>query len=504
MVTVQSDSAGSTFQGAAAARGFGKITDLPELLQDEARGMRGDGRSGKLRGLLGLIAVAIVAGGGSVAQAEDKAKQPASIWEQETLTGDWGGARSALKAKGIDIGLSYIAETFAVLSGGLRQRASFEGRIDLAVDTDLEKLVGWKGASTNVTVFQIHNGGFNVADNVGSIADPSNIDALATTRLFNIWFQQNFFDDRISVRVGQLGIDLESFTSMTSGGLINGTFGWPGIFAANMINGGPAYPLASPGVRVLIKPTEDLTVLAAVLSGDPAGHNCNDNPQVCNRYGTTFSFSGGALWIGELQYAINQGKDTTGLPGVYKLGAWYETADFADQHFGLNGVGTIVSHADPTVVNPLNHRGNWGIFGMIDQTVWRQQRTSLSLFVRGSVSPSDRNLISFYVDGGAGIKGLFPGRAEDVLTFGVAYAKISRDAVALDQDTLAINGPPYPIRNEEAVLELSYQAQIAPWWILQPDLQYIVHPGGNVPDPNDPNVTLGNAFIAGIRSTIKF
>ncbi len=48
--------------------------------------------------------------------------------------------------------------------------------------------------------------------------------------------------------------------------------------------------------------------------------------------------------------------------------------------------------------------------------------------------------------------------------------------------------------------------QLAPWWTLQPDLQYIVHPGGNVPDPNDPtNATVvKNAFIAGVRSTIKF
>jgi len=39
---------------------------------------------------------------------------------------------------------------------------------------------------------------------------------------------------------------------------------------------------------------------------------------------------------------------------------------------------------------------------------------------------------------------------------------------------------------------------------VQPDQQYIIHPGGNVPDANDLNVTVRNAFIAGVRSTIKF
>ena len=307
------------------------------------------------------------------------------------------------------------------------------------------------------------------------------------------------------MRVGQLAADDEFIASPTAGGLINGTFGWAGILAANMINGGPAYPLATPGRASRLKPTEELTVLAAVFSGDPAGRDCNDNPQVCNRHGTTFSFSGGALWMGELQYAINQGKKAAGLPGVYKLGGWYATADFADQHFGLDAAGGVVSLADPTAAGPLNHRGNWGIYGVADQMVWRADESSLNLFARGGVAPSDRNLISYYVDGGAGFKGLLPGRADDVLTFGVAYAKISSDAAALDQDTLSFTGPPYPIRDEEVVFELSYQAQIAPWWIVQPDLQYIVHPGGNVPDPNDPtNATVVNAFVAGIRSTIKF
>jgi porin len=466
--------------------------------------MRSSDNSTKVRQPI-MVAMVVAAIGASGAQAEEKTKAPPSIWEQATLTGDWDGARTALKDKsGIDITVNYVNEVFAVLSGGLQRRASYEGRLEFSVDTDLQKLIGLSGGSSHVTIYQIHNGGRNATDNVGSIADPSNIDALATTRLFTAWFQQNAFDDRVSLRIGQLAADDEFITSPTAGGLINGTFGWAGVLAANMISGGPAFPLATPGARLAVKPTDQLTILAAVFSGDPAGANCNDNPQACNRYGTTFSFSGGTLWMGEVQYAIDQEKKAMGLPGVYKLGGWYATADFADQHFGLDGAGNVVSLADPTVAGPLNHRGDWGVYGVADQMVWRSDQQSLNLFVRSGVSPSDRNLISYYVDGGAGLKGPLPGRADDVLTFGFAYAKISRDAAALDQDTLALNGPPYPIRDEEVVFELSYQAQIAPWWIVQPDLQFIVHPGGNVPDPNNPNATVGNAFVAGIRSSIKF
>jgi porin len=127
----------------------------------------------------------------------------------------------------------------------------------------------------------------------------------------------------------------------------------------------------------------------------------------------------------------------------------------------------------------------------------------LSLFLRGGITPQDRNLISYYMDGGAGIKGPFPGRADDVLTLGVAYAEISGDAVDLDRDALAFNGPPFVVRNPEVVFELSYAAQIAPWWIVQPDVQYILHPNGGQ-NPDDPTMKLDSAFLAGARSTIKF
>ena len=454
---------------------------------------------------LATVVVAMVMGAGlSAARAAEPVKPPSSIWEQPTLTGDWGGARTALADKGIEITLNYTGEVFNVMSGGLERRASYEGLLEFSVDTDLQKLVGWTGASTHVTLYNIHNSGHNVAENVGSLGDPSNIDALPTTRLYTAWFQQSFGGGAVTVQLGQLAADGDFIASPTAGGLLNGTFGWAGILAANLINGGPAYPLATPGARLVIKPSDAVTLHTAVYSGDPAGKDCLTDAQTCNKHGTTFSFAGGALWMGEVQYAINQGKNAAGLPGVYKFGVWYATADYADQHYGLDATGATVSlGVDPTA-NPIQHHGDWGIYGVADQMVWRGGERSLNLFVRAGVAPSDRNLLSFYIDGGAGFTGLLPGRPSDVLTFGVSYAKISGDATAADQDA-ALFAPPYPVRDHEVVFELSYAMQIAPWWTVQPDLQYIVHPGGNVPDPNDPNAApVKDAVIAGIRSTIKF
>jgi porin len=169
------------------------------------------------------------------------------------------------------------------------------------------------------------------------------------------------------------------------------------------------------------------------------------------------------------------------LPGVYKIGLWYASADYADVRF------------------PFTHGGNWGVYGVADQTIWQGGDRSVSLFTRAGVVPSDRNTVSFYVDGGVGFKGFVPGRADDVLTFGVAYEKISPDAVAADRDA----GLPI-VRSNEVVFELSYAMQIAPWWTIQPDFQYIVHPGGRVSDPANPLVPVRDAAVIGVRSVLKF
>jgi porin len=446
--------------------------------------------------------------GATAAQAKDKKPaEPKSIWEQDTLTGDWGGARTALKDRGLDISLNYTGEMFSLLSGGINRRSVYDGLLEFLVDADLQKLVGWNGAKAQVLVFQIQNTKGGITEATGSISAPSSIDALQTTRLFTAWFEQSF-GGVAWLRIGQLAADSEFFFSETPGGLINGTFGWGSNLAANMLNSGPAYPLAVPGVRLKLAPADNIAVLAAVFSGDPAGPSCggeNDTPQKCNRYGTAaFGLDGGSLWMGELQYAVNQGDRAMGLPGIYKIGGWYATADYLDQQFGIDSTGAMISLGIDSTADPIQYKGDWGIYALADQMVWRQGDRSMNLFVRTGFSPSDRNLISWYVDGGAGFKGLIPGRPDDVLTFGVAYAGISDDAAAADQDALAFSGPPGFIRNYEMVFEVNYAYRIAPWWTVKPDFQYIVHPGGNVAHPDNPNVAVKDAAIFGVRSSFTF
>ncbi|MGP8026839.1 MAG: carbohydrate porin [Acidocella sp.] len=43
-----------------------------------------------------------------------------------------------------------------------------------------------------------------------------------------------------------------------------------------------------------------------------------------------------------------------------------------------------------------------------------------------------------------------------------------------------------------------------PWLAVQPDIQYIISPGGGIQDPNDPNHKLRNELVAGIRAVTTF
>jgi porin len=96
-----------------------------------------------------------------------------------------------------------------------------------------------------------------------------------------------------------------------------------------------------------------------------------------------------------------------------------------------------------------------------------------------------------------------PHRPDDKIGFAAAVARVSDNARGLDADIGFFSGNPfYPVRSSEAVIELMYQAQLKPWWMLQPDLQYVINPGGGV--LNADGSLRRNALVIGVRSSLNF
>ena len=427
-----------------------------------------------------------------------------SIATSLPANGDPFGTRAALAGRGITYGVTYIGEALGNVSGGLKRGAAADGLLEADIDTDLEKFLGWKGAAFHASGYQIHSTDHFTSKNLASLITSSNIESFDSTLLFELWFEQKFLNDKVSLRFGQLAADSEFLISDTAGLFIGNTFGWAILPSLNLPTGGPIYPLATPGVRLKVTPDQQLSALIALYNGNPVDPNF-DPPRGRERYGFAFRIDDPPLVMGELQWKYNRDKDATGLPGTLKIGGWHHFGKFDDQRFGTDGL----SLADPVSNGvPARLRGNSGIYGLIDQQLYQlpgaDAGKGISAFARAMAAPEDRNSLNFYGDAGLVFSGFVPNRPGDMFGIALAYSNISHAAAGLDQDARAFGGGSL-VRDFELDLELNYQAQIVPGWTVQPMFQYIWHPGGNVANPNDPaGRAIGDAAVFGLRTTVNY
>lgn len=133
---------------------------------------------------------------------------------------------------GIDWSLTYTGEVFGLSSGSAENGAAYEHLIGLEIHSNLSKLLGWTGGSTQVSVYQIDDVSRNAQDLVGAISDPSNIDARAMFSLFTLWAQEERGGHFGSLRIGQIAADDEFLISKTAAALINSAFGITGLIAS--------------------------------------------------------------------------------------------------------------------------------------------------------------------------------------------------------------------------------------------------------------------------------
>ncbi|MEQ4598745.1 MAG: carbohydrate porin, partial [Methylobacteriaceae bacterium] len=153
-------------------------------------------------------------------------------------------------------------------------------------------------------------------------------------------------------------------------------------------------------------------------------------------------------------------------------------------------------------------RGNAGIYAIWDQTLYRESGKDdegLGFFLRAAWSPTRSSLVSAYLDTGLAYKGLLPGRDNDTVGLSLAQARLSDDARRSDIDTIVLTGTPMPRRRAETVIEATYQAVVVPGFTVQPDAQLILHPGGGIANPRDPEGRrVRNAAVLGLRATVQY
>jgi len=478
----------------------------------------GSGRAAR-RVFAGAGFLAFLAASPALAQTQGAAGDPNFLTglfapSRATLLGDMGGLRTAIGRYGFSLNIVETSEVLGNVSGGIHRGFDYDGLTTMTLGLDTAKAFGWEGGSFNVSALQIHGRNLS-ADNLASLQTASGIEAERATRLWELWYQQEFLEGDASLKLGQQSIDQEFMTSQYSALFVNTVMGWPMVPSVDLFAGGPAYPLSSLGVRLKAQPAPALTLLGGVFNDNPPGGPFDDDSQLrgAEKSGTAFNLNTGALFIAEMQYTINQpamGEMTapgqsTGLPGTYKLGMWYDTARFPDQRFDNTGL----SLADPASSGVARtHSGNFSVYGVADQMVWRpdpDSPQSVGVFARLMGAPSDRNLVDFGVDAGVTLKAPFHGRDDDTVGLGYGLANVSGRASDLDRDSNFFSpASPIPVRSKEQFIELTYQYQAAAWWQIQPDFQYVFNPGAGIANPNNAGQRVGDEAVIGIRTVITF
>lgn len=427
------------------------------------------------------------------------------------LLGDMWGLRPALSNYGMTLSVVEQSEALGNLTGGVRQGFDYDGLTTMTLQMDTQRAFGWNGGLFNVSGLQIHGNNLS-AENLMSLQTASGIEADRTTRLWELWYQQKFLDDKLDVKIGQQSLDQEFMVSQNAGYFVNTMFGWPMLPSADMPAGGPAYPLSALGVRTRLYVNDSVTLLAGVYNGSPVLDNSAPDPQVNNCCGVSFPLNGGALAIAELQYsypaagAVVHTSGADSLAGTYKIGVWYDTESFADQR--LDNIGLSLANPASTGV-ALTHRGDYGFYAVADQMIYRSKDDpdqTFNIFVRPMIAPEqDRNLISFSINAGLTVHEPLPGRSNDIFGIGMGSTRVSNAASGFDEDFEFYNpGVYWPVRRWETFIEATYQYQVMPWWQIQPDIQYVINPGAGIVNPNDPTQSIKNELVTGVRTTITF
>jgi porin len=440
-----------------------------------------------------LMVCALVLADPAHAQSED------SSWTRSNLLGDMGGLRTTLGDYGITLALQDTENLLGNVSGGLKQGSTMQGVTIATLQIDTQKAFGLAGGTINMSALQIHGQSLSPYY-LDDLQTASGTEAEDATRLWELWYDQSFANGAFDIKLGQQSIDQEFMVSKYSALFVNAMAGWPMLPCADLYAGGPAYPLSSLGIRGLVRPASNLTILAGVFDDNPPGGAFADDPQSADAGGVRFNLNTSALFIAEAQLQVNL---FAGPPGTYKLGFWYDTGSFPDQAVDNQGLSLANPESDGI---PEMHKGNYSVYGVVDQTLWQPKGStrSLNVFARLMGAPVDQNLISFSANAGLTLTDPLPGRPNDSAGIDFGLAKVSGRAADLDRADALYSGGFVPVRGTETLIELTYQAQVTPWLQIQPDAQFIVNPGGGVMNPDAPTERLHDEVVVGVRTNINF
>ncbi|MFW1809118.1 carbohydrate porin [Acinetobacter ursingii] len=433
---------------------------------------------------LGLISTAVLSS--QIALANE-------FWSQDHqwLLGDWGGERQQLENKGYKFTASIMSQAATNLDGGYNDSNTLEnaGQLTLGANFDLNKIAGWEDTTAAIMITKRDGNALTLE----RIKDPRS-SALGNSqeiygrgkiwRLTQAWIKKGFDDNTVQVKIGRMGMS-DDFNSsqcefqnlLLCGGQLGKSIGsiwynWPvGLWGAN--------------VKYQFAPEWTLGLGVYEVNPDNVKTQSNSdgfNLDMNNVKGATIPVE--LAWKPKLS-------TFNGLPGEYKIGALYSTAD-------ANDVGTAGKE----------HSGKHSFWINTQQQLTQREndpKRGLFLSFNGVLNDKATTTVQSTQQIAVWYKGVFDSRPNDSIGFGLANYLVNDRArdrqIATNEsrgyyeyDAFATNY--IPIQRDELNVELNYTYQWSPAVMLRPNIQYIHQPAG-VKEVDD-------AWVAGLTMRLNF
>lgn len=381
-------------------------------------------------------------------------------WEWSSASGTWGGQRSSLEDAGLSFAGSFYFDYQGAWSGGLSRRAVYDQLLDLNATLDLDKAFAIPGAT--VFIDYMSTAGDSPSRFMGDFHGTSNLESeRSLDQIAELWWQQWLFDRRLRVKFGKVDANREFGAVEPAGEFANSG---AALDTANPFI--PWYPDPATGVNAFIYPSENWYIGAGFYDGSlqsgvrtgARGPGTFFSPRRSNEYYT----------IAETGYTFDSLWFTTAtrIAG----GGWYHGADFGRFDGGTES-------------------GTFGLYALLESTLWKRDPADdddtrgLACFARYGHGDGDVNDVEHNVSGGMRLEGTFEGRDADSAGAFVSWSDLSD-----------VRGAGYA--RDETVVDVYYRISITPFLHVQPELQFVIDPGGSA--------DTADAVVASIRVSIEF
>ncbi|MBN2581893.1 MAG: carbohydrate porin [Planctomycetes bacterium] len=427
--------------------------------------------SGRLLQAVTVVGMVLFAGGMAAAQetadsAEAAQSQSLGLWDRDTLTDNWFGLGEKLEERGITVGLGLTQVYQFNTRGGLataRHAGRYAGSYDLEIELDFEQMANLKG----LRAFILSEGSWSDGIDDSSVGSLMGVNDDAggdrSIDVTELWFELALLEERLIIRAGKISLTGGFECSDCPVAFDGNAFANDETmqFLASPLVNNPTIPFPDNGLgmAVYVQPTDWWYVAAA-------GTDAQADARLT---GFSTAFGDEDYYFGIFETGVTPAF-TTGrgpLQGAYRVGFWYDPQP-KDR---LDGGGS--------------ERDDVGLYTSLDQMLLRENEESdqgLGLFARFGWANHELNEIKSFWSTGVQYRGLVPSRDSDVLAFGVAQGRLSRESGDFTQ-------------RHETIMEMYYNAEIAPWLSVAPHIQYVIHPGGADAD---------DAMVAGVRVQIAF